>query len=813
LQHDALGHSSLQPSRFLTLNKPAMPIPLPAGPGPEAILREFQYRTIFETTGTAMIIVDEDTTISLVNKEFEDLCGYSREDIEGKKKWTEFFSGEDLSRMVEYHRLRRIEAQSAAPKRYECRLIDRDGEWRTISVTIAMIPDTGKSVASFLDMTEQKEAEVRLKESEKKYRTVVESSSDAILMLDRHRDIISCNRAFRDLFGFAEWEAEGKSIRIVHPSEDKFLRFGGLAYPVVEREDVFRTEWDFVRKDGTTFPGETVTSAIREGDDITGYVGIIRDISDRRKADEDLRASERKFRSLFESSADAMLLIDGNTFVDCNEAAVRMMGCTGKEQLLAQRPSDLSPRRQCDGLSSKKETEQIATALRNGTHRFEWVHRRMNGEDFPVEVLLTAIPMNGRRLLYTVWRDIAIRKKAEKALRESEERFRQIFEQNRDALILLSSPAWEVIDANPAAMNLYGYGKDEMRSMPLASLFRPGSFAAFEQTLKGAESWNGFRAEDLIGRTKEGRELHVAVHGKPITLRNETVICCSIRDVTESLRMKEEAALLHSKLIQANKMSSLGVLVSSVAHEINNPNNFIAFNASLLADAWRDAVSVLSDYERTNGEFLLAGLSFEEMRHAVAKLLEGITEGSQRIKGIVDSLRDFARQENGSLNGLVDINMVVKAAITILSNKIKKRTGRFRLSLGQNLPCTRGSKQQLEQVIINLVMNGLQALPDRERGVLVSTLVDARLGCLVFEVRDEGSGMTKEVLGRITEPFFTTRLDSGGTGLGLSISNMIIREHRGSIDFESEPGKGTRVTVRLPICESDCEGGRHPVPW
>jgi PAS domain S-box-containing protein len=126
------------------------------------------------------------------------------------------------------------------------------------------------------------------------------------------------------------------------------------------------------------------------------------------------RENEAKFRLLFENSPDAMLLLDGDAFVDCNQAAVEMMRCAGKEQLLALRPYDISPKKQPDGrLSNEKARDLIATAFREGSLRFEWVHRAVDGTDFPVEVLLTAIPLRGRKVLHVAWRDITERQRAD----------------------------------------------------------------------------------------------------------------------------------------------------------------------------------------------------------------------------------------------------------------------------------------------------------------------------------------------------------------------------------------------------------------
>jgi len=154
----------------------------------------------------------------------------------------------------------------------------------------------------------------------------------------------------------------------------------------------------------------------------------------------------------------------------------------------------------------------------------------------------------------------------------------------------------------------------------------------------------------------------------------------------------------------------------------------------------------------------------------------------------------------------IDLNEVVRASVAILKYKIVKCCSDFRVDLAENLPMVKGCAQQLEQVMVNLVMNALEALPERARGVHVATLVNAETGMVEVRVRDEGVGMSAEVMKRISEPFFSTKLESGGLGLGLSISSSIVREHNGTLDFESEVGKGTTARLSFPSIDSAMEG-------
>ena len=158
----------------------------------------------------------------------------------------------------------------------------------------------------------------------------------------------------------------------------------------------------------------------------------------------------------------------------------------------------------------------------------------------------------------------------------------------------------------------------------------------------------------------------------------------------------------------------------------------------------------------------------------------------------------MSRQDTGELSENVDIQQVLEAAVMILHNQIQKFTDVCTLEVPDGLPAVQGNSQQLEQVFINVLLNALQALPDRTKGVHISAGFDADDGMLWVAIRDEGSGISERDLGRLTEPFFTTRTDAGGTGLGLSISRSIVERHGGSMSFESVLGSGTTVTIRLP---------------
>lgn len=395
-------------------------------------------------------------------------------------------------------------------------------------------------------------------------------------------------------------------------------------------------------------------------------------------------------------------------------------------------------------------------------------------------------------------RENAERMLTEEALQRSEERFRLLFEQTEDAIILFKPGTCRIIDVNSVAERLYGYSKQELFSLGAGCLMGSEDYAKFCEIIGQVRHGDTIRIDSVTHIRKGGEEIVASVRGKMVSIQNVDLVYCTMRNITQRIRLEEEARLIQAKLIHTNKMTSLGVLVASIAHEINNPNNYIMTNSELLAKVCRDIHPILQEYYDEYGDFNLGGIPFSEMKSVLPELNNGISDGARRIRDIINNLKDFAREEASCVSTKVDVNRVVSIAASLLNHQIKKHTKHFRLNLWGAVPAVLGSTQQLEQVVINLIMNSLQALPGEECSVEVSTLFAADKDEVVIRVTDEGGGIPADIANRILEPFFTTRLDSGGSGLGLAICHSIVREHRGTLGFESVPGRGTTFTVRLP---------------
>ncbi|MBN2384621.1 PAS domain S-box protein [bacterium] len=304
----------------------------------------------------------------------------------------------------------------------------------------------------------------------------------------------------------------------------------------------------------------------------------------------------------------------------------------------------------------------------------------------------------------------------------------------------------------------------------------------------------------------KSKEVPIEVNCYPIYCDQHVVAVQGIaRDISEQLHLERLTRQHQQQLIQNEKMVSLGLLSSGIAHEINNPNQYIMANLGILSHMFRDIQPILAKYYRENGDFKMGGLSYEEIKDKIPDLFEWVLKGAERIKTMVTELKSYSRTNDDALDGLININDVIRSAVTLTSNYIKKATRHFQVEYNHDLPLVRGNYQKLEQVIINLLRNACEALRSPEDRLEVQSCYDHQDAKVVIMIRDTGVGMDQSLLSRITEPFYTTKRESGGTGLGLTISKNIVLQHAGRLEFDSCPEMGTTASLILPSLDRSYE--------
>lgn len=655
-------------------------------------------------------------------------------------------------------------------------------------------------VASFFDVTERKKAHDLML---RKLSLAVEQSPVGIVITGREGKVEYANPAFRRMTGYSREELT--AVEGVCPT-DTSPEICRQVCAAIAAGTEWRGEFQNRRRNGELYWESASFTPIRNADgEVTNFFWLRQDVSEHRKADEALRESRQKYQVLVETIDDCVWETDeGGAYSYVSPKVSDLLGYEPAE-VVGKTPFDLMPE-----FEARRVSAHFAPimAARQPLRPFENINVRKDGSYVILET--TGAPVFDSDMTFRgyrgVDRDVTARKRAEDALRESEERFRQLFEQNEEPIILFKAGTNEIVDANMAAAGLFGFSREELIGGGPDLFMEPGSRDSVEFQAGSISEKTSLALDRVMMRRRDGERIIVSVRGKSIKLREGKVSFCTFRDITQRIRLEEEAKVRQAQLIHVNRMATLGTIVSGVAHEINNPNNLIMFNAPMVSAAWRDAVPVLEEYSSTNGDFALGGLPFSEMKEIVPKLIGGVSDASTRIKQIVNNLKDFARQGKTRNDDLLDVNEAVRTAVAILNHEILRGTSRFRVEPLDKPLLVRGDSQQIEQVVINLVTNSLHALPNNSCALRVSTSRSADGSMAEVRVEDEGLGMPAEVLTRVTEPFFSTKLDSGGLGLGLFICQSIISDHGGSLSFDSSPGKGTTACVALPLVNDYIEG-------
>jgi signal transduction histidine kinase len=318
----------------------------------------------------------------------------------------------------------------------------------------------------------------------------------------------------------------------------------------------------------------------------------------------------------------------------------------------------------------------------------------------------------------------------------------------------------------------------ETEALPIIVLVEAGRPEEVERAFKSG-------ASDYMLSSSSGMELAARV-------KTHVNLAASVR------REFEQAA----RMADLDKYRTLAMLSAGVAHEINTPNNATLRNVPMLKEIWASLEVVIERMNREEGGFSVGGFGYTDLKQEIPDILNDLYMGAQDIKKIVEGLKDYARAPGDSVQfDPVDINDPVRYAVRLLKHSVALSTEHFDLSLAESLPKVNADRLKLTQVVVNVLENALQALPDRSKGVRLETSLEAGaegVRSVVIRVVDEGCGMDEGTLALVFDPFFTTKRDKGGSGLGLAVASGIVHDSGGTIELKSEPGKGTEAIITIP---------------
>jgi PAS domain S-box-containing protein len=387
------------------------------------------------------------------------------------------------------------------------------------------------------------------------------------------------------------------------------------------------------------------------------------------------------------------------------------------------------------------------------------------------------------------------------SIRKAEANFRALADNARDGILIVLEQG-RIAYTNRSAEQIIGHSGSELLGDPVESFIRLQNRRIGSQRL-----WRDMDGE-RESKHLEANILHEGTIGRPIEMTVSNTYWHGIpasvvmlRDISDRRRREEEDRQYQQRMIQTDKLTTLGILAGAVAHDISNPNQVILADSRILNRAWSEIHPAVMNHIGEEEQFLIAGFQQEEFVANVAGWLRNIVANSEKIDSIVKEWKSYIRNEPQVMSS-VNLSTVVRSAVELMSYHIKRATEHFSIHLENKIPNIRGNAQQLEQVVINLILNACQALSDREKAVEIATAADTDRGSVILTIRDQGCGISEEDLSRITELMYTTKRETGGVGLGLYITDSIVKEHRGNLVFSSVAGSGTEVTVTFPVEES-----------
>ena len=638
------------------------------------------------------------------------------------------------------------------------------------SAFLDVLPSVIKQVLRQLALEKQlAETEGALKETARKFERLVEDMNDGYFVIQDF-NIAFANARSLEMMGYTRDEVIGKHV-------DELLSWE-ITKKLVElhkrrlRGEPVPKQYELVmtKKDGTECLVEFGARRIDYGDRSAVSV-VMRDITERRKAEEALRESEKHYSALVRSLADAVFKFKGGVVTWCNDRVEEMYGYT-KDELIGRKAGFFFPH----DMNHSKLIEEISDSIKEsgffrGTARAE----RKDGSVIDVEYTISQISGSDPVELVAVARDITERRQAEVALKQSERNYRVLFESTLDGLLVIEAESRMVALANQTAAKIFGFDSAEegIGIEPFDFVHpedRDEVVRIFLEDVLGADL---HEVHEFRARTKDGREIWMSAVGTKTEYQGKLAGLISIRDITKRKKTEEERQRLEEQLHLAARLAAVGELAAGVAHELNNP------------------LAAIQGY----AQFLSASPNLDEK---IKRDVEIMFREAQRAGKITQNLLSFARKHKPEKR-LISINEVVEKTLELRAHQMKVNNVELIMQLDPDLPETMADFFQLQQVFLNIVVNAEQAMSGAHgRGrLLVSTKKGGGMTQIIFT--DDGPGISEENLKRIFDPFFTTKEIGKGTGLGLSICFGLVQGHGGRIYAKSKLGTGATFIVEIPI--------------
>jgi PAS domain S-box-containing protein len=753
---------------------------------------EERFRGIAERSFDTIVTLDLEGRVTYISPSVERVFGLSAEGVIGKP-FQDYLTTSEASKVIEPF-TRIMKGESAEGLQLE--VIRKDGSpaWVEINAVPMIVSGEIVGIQMFTrNITERRQMEEKLRDSEERLRQLIEFAPDAIYVNDLNGNFLEGNKQAEELTGYKREELIGRNMLEIGLLPEKYLP---KALEALEKnihgEKTGPDEFELARKDGRTIIVEISTFPVKRGGNVE-ILGIARDITERKRIENALRDTEKRYRLIFDNVSDVVFLYDTSFKVISVSPSV--------EKVLGYRPDEVIGKSFQD--SNLLAPEQLETALSNairvlegeriGSVVYEFI-KKDGGRGFG-EINSSPLIRDGKVVgVISVARDITERKEIEDALRESEEKIRNILQSSPDA-ITVGDLNGTIIDCNQVDVDMFGYStkKEMIGKSEFEFIARKDRERAAEALMKVVDTGivKNFQCD---GVAKDGREFPIEISTSLArdASGNPKHLVAIIKDITERKQMLkkleeysqqlEEMVEKRTKqlkeaqeqLIKSERLAAIGQVATMVGHDLRNPLTGIKGAAY---------------YLKTK-----PALKKDKRANEMLGLIEKDIEYSNKI---ITDLLEYSREIHLELTETTPKSIIAET-LSLLETIKDIQVENF----AQNEPRIKIDIEKANRVFINLIKNAFDAMPHGGKMTIKSTVTN---GNVEFTFIDTGMGMTKDQMGKLWTPFFTTK--AKGMGLGLSICKRIVEAHGGRISVESMAGVGTTFTVVVPIEPKPTEGG------
>jgi PAS domain S-box-containing protein len=764
----------------------------------EKILAKLEgFRVFAENSALGVAVADLKGRLKYVNSGLAELLGYSIKEMVNRP-FKDFLHPADRWKVM--HLFLRIIALRRQPGYLEFRAVRKDGSALYLWSKPYRFMVDGKTVgfqAILVDVTRLKETERKLAETNKKLEMFLKAAMEGITITDPNDNLTFVNKAFADIVGYTERELLGLNLRKI-VDEENFQKIRRET-ETRKKGGVSRYELILHRKDGEPRVVQVSASPLwSENGNYTGAIAIVMDVTEQKRVEGKIRESEERLRKLIEYAPDAIYINDLNgDFIDGNRQAEILTGYR-REELIGKNMLEI-------GLLPEKYLQKAVEALqknmrgeKTGPEEFELIKK--DGTSVFVEISTFPVTRGDSIEIIGIARDITDRKRMEEALKESETKYRTLFESANDSLILLD-PSGRIVDVNKRAEEVFGGSKEEL----LEKNFTEVDVVSQEDLLKLLDSFSRILdgKEGYLSLTitnKQGQERHLECSSSIIRAKDNALsgILVIARDVTEKNYMQKkleeysqqlenlveertrQLKKAQEQLLKSERLAAIGQVAAMVGHDLRNPLASIS-----------------------GATYYLKRKFGQKLDEKAREMLEIIERDIQYSNKIINDLVEYSREIKLELTETTP-KAIMKDGLALIEIPRNVEV----LDLTQDKPKIKVDVDKMRRVFANFIKNAVDAMPDGGKLTISSRKSD---GNVQFMFVDTGVGMAKEVIEKIWTPFFTTK--AKGMGLGLPICRRIIEAHGGKISVESIVGEGTTFTVTMPIEPKPREEGGENRIW